>query len=173
MSRSISLNSRLSHDAEATDELEVVLLLLTHPDLDEPIRLSTDPTERLSVDPLAYGTRSTWQTDDDSPFLFVLASALLPDDQEDTPAASTITLEAVDNRIAEQLNSTIERATVDLAVVLASSPDQIEFESRGLKLIESSGNALEINLKLSRDPLTSEPWPAARMTRSRFPGLHK
>lgn len=173
MSRSISLNNRISHDAEATDELEVVLLLITHPDLDEPIRLSTDPTDRLSIEPLAYGTQSTWQTDDGSPFLFVLASSLLPDDQEEAPAAATITLEAVDNRIAEQLNSTIERATVDMALVLASSPDKLEFETRGLKLIESSGNASEVSLKLSRDPLTSEPWPSARMTRSRFPGLHK
>ncbi len=171
--RSVSLNARVSHDSEVTDETEVVLIRITHPGTYEVIRLSTDPTTRLSVDPLQYGTYSTWQTTDDSPFLFVLISTLVPDDVEDTPTSATLEFDNVDNQISELLRSTTDQATVDLAIVLANSPDFIETEWRGLKLISCEGDVLTVSLHMSRDPLTSEPYPRGRTTRGRFPGLRR
>ncbi|PTW61437.1 uncharacterized protein DUF1833 [Breoghania corrubedonensis] len=173
MPRLVSLNARSAQDATASDEVEVVLIRITHPDLDTTIRLSSDPTERLSLEPLTYGTRSTWQTDDGSPFLFVLLSTVLPDDQEETPPAATLILEVVDKDMAKPLRSTITRATVDFAVVLASDPDVIEAEWLGLELISAEGDSGQITLSISRDPITSEPWPSRRMTRDAFPGLHR
>lgn len=171
--RRVSLNARRSQDASASDEVEVILFKITHDDLDMPIRLSTDPTERISVDPLAYGTRSTWLTTDGSPFLFCLLSTMLPDDQEDQPQAASVVIEVVDREIAAMLRSTTKRAAVDMAVVLGSSPDLIEAEWRGLELITAEGDAGEIRLTISRDPITSEPYPARRMTRNVMPGLHR
>ena len=52
--RRISVNARSAHDAASTDEIEVVLIQIEHPQLAAPVRLSTDPTERISVDPLTY-----------------------------------------------------------------------------------------------------------------------
>lgn len=171
--RRVSLNARVAQDATASDEVEVILFKITHDDLEEPIRLSTDPTERLSIEPLSYGTRSTWLTDDGSPFLFCLLSAMLPDDQDDQPQAASVVIEAVDRDIAMLLRSTTKRATVDMAVVLASSPDLVEGEWRGLELITAEGDSGEIRLTISRDPITSEPYPARRMTRNVMPGLHR
>jgi hypothetical protein len=175
MSRKISLNARRAHDAVGSKEVEVVLLHITHPETNQIIRLSTDPTDRISYSPPAYGTRSTWMdanpADDDEAYLFILMSVLVPDDQEDSPPASQLVLEAVDNRIADVLRSTIQRATVHMALVLASTPDLVEQEWRNFRLVTSEGNA-DITLSISRDPVTAEPWPAGRMTRDRFPGLH-
>lgn len=171
--RRVSVNARLAHDAASSDEIEVMLVLIRHPSLAEPVRLSTDPTERLSTDPLTYGTRSRWQTTDGAPFLFALVSSTFPSDQEDRPASANLTFENVDNDIAKVLRSVTDRATVDIAVVLASSPDDIEAESRGLKLMVSEGDAGEVTLHFSRDPISAEPYPKDRMTRQRFPGLHK
>ncbi len=172
--RRVSLNARASQDASVSDEVEVMLIRITHPDLEAPLRLSTDPTERLSVEPLVYGTRSSWRSDDDgSPYLFALLGAMLPDDQEDQPQAATIVVEAVDRTIAEVLRSTTRRATVDLAVVLASAPHVVEAEWLGLELVSAEGDAGEIKLSISRDPITSEPYPARRMTRNVCPGLHR
>lgn len=171
--RRVSLTARTATDAIASDEVEVMLVMISHPALEAPVRLSTDPTERLSIDPLAYCTRSTWQTSDGSPFLFVLMSTTLPDDQEDQPQAATLMLEAVDHDMAKVLRSTIERARVDIAVVLASAPDTVEAEWLGLELVSSEGDAGEIRLSISRDPITSEPYPSRRMTRFAFPGLHR
>lgn len=174
MSRKISLNARMAHDAVGSKEVEVVLLHITHPETEQVIRLSTDPTERISLQPLSYGTRSSWlgSDPDDDAFLFVLLSVLLPDDQEEAPPAAQLVIEAVDNRIADALRSTLLRATVNMALVLASTPDLVEQEWNNFKLISAEGNADSISLSISRDPVTAEPWPAGRMTRDRFPGLH-
>ncbi len=173
--RKLSLNARMAHDAVGSKEVEVVLVQITHPETNQIIRLSTDPTERISYQPLSYGTRSDWlgadPEDDAEAFLFILMSAMLPDDSEDSAPAAQLVLEAVDNRIAEALRSTTLRATVSMAVVLASSPNKIEFEARNFRLVSAEGNAEAITLSISRDPITSEPWPAGRMTRERFPGL--
>ena len=171
--RRLSLTARAVPAAAASDEVEVVLVRITHPDLAAPIRLSTDPTERLSLDPLAYGTRSTWPDAGGEPYLFVLASALLPDDQEDGPQQAQLVLEVVDADMATPLRATTSRATVDMAVVYAGSPDVAEVEFRGLQLVGVEGDAGELRLSLSRDPITSEPWPFRRMTRGAFPGLHR
>lgn len=165
------MNARLASDGMAPDQVEVVLWHITHPDLSAPVRLSTDPTERLSVDPLRYGTRSTWQTEDGSPFYFIIASALVPDDKGDAPATAKIVLANVDSSIAVLLRSFVTPATVDMAVVLAATPDLVEFECLGLQLVSSEPNGDLVTLNLSREPLTAEPWPSGKMTRSRFPGL--
>lgn len=170
--RRLSLNARTALDADATDEIYVVLLRFTHPSLDKPVFLSTDPTERLSVEPLMYGTYSSWLNPDGEPFLFILASTMVPDDKEDAPAAATVILETVDKDMATVLRSIKDRATVDMAVVLASSTDVIEAEWTGLRLMTANGNASEITLLISRESIFEEPFPAGRMTRARFPGLH-
>ena len=58
MSRRVSLNARQAQIDPVSAEIDVVLIEITHPDLDAPIRLSTDNTERISDEPLIYGTRS-------------------------------------------------------------------------------------------------------------------
>ena len=176
MSRKISLNARLAHDAEGSKEVEVMLVQITHPETEQIVRLSTDPTDRISYNPLSYGTRSTWlgadPEDDEEVFKFILMSALVPDDQDDAPPSMQLVLEAVDNSVAEVLRSTTRRATVAMAVVLASTPDLIEMEYRNFRLINAEQSGDSVTLSISRDPVTSEPWPAGRMTRERFPGLH-
>jgi hypothetical protein len=148
--RKIALTRRLALDAAFDEDVEIVLVKITHDDLDEPVLLSSDPTTRLSLEPLLYGTNSAWNNPEGKPFLFMLMSTILPGDQDDTPAA-----------------------TVDMAVVLASDPQAVQMEQLGLKLVSADGNANEITLTVSRDPITAEPWPSGRMTRQRFPGLHK
>ena len=172
--RRVSLNARTMQDAQASAELYVLLLEIDHVDLPQPIRLSTDPTERLSSDPLLYGTRSTWRganpvTD---PYLWVIASALVPSDLDDTPASSTIVLEALDREMVRVVRSFTTRATIHMAVVLAETPDLIEGEWVDLQITSADIDAGEISLSISRDEIEQELFPAGRMTRGRFPGLH-
>lgn len=171
--RTLSLNARRSPDEEVSDTLEVILMKITHPDLDDPVRLSTDPTERITTEPLVYGTRSTWLTTDSSPFLFVSLAAQLPDDLEGTPQAGALVLEAVDNDVNIILRSTTTPATVDMAVVLAESPDQVEAEFRDLEMVSAEGGKDTITIQVTRELLSAEPWPSGRMTRARFPGQRR
>ena len=173
--RRVSLNARNAFDAATTDEVEVALIMIEHPDLDEPVRLSTDPSERISTDPLMYGTRTSWMGSNPAtePFLFIIASAELPSDLEDAPAAASIIIENVDSDIAGLLRSFADRPIVRMAVVLASSPDLIEVEFRGMVMTGSSGNAGEITIEISRAPIEEESVPMDRFTKDRFPGIFR
>lgn len=170
--KTISLNARRSHDADWSDDADVALIRITHPDLDAPVRLSTDPgREPVSFEPLLYGIHSTWLTDDGSPFLFALVNANPPGDADDGPQQASLTFSNVDNDIAKALRSFNDQATIDIGVVLAGSPDHVEAQFLGLKIVAASGEAEAVTLTISREPITAEPWPSGRMTRQRFPGL--
>lgn len=173
--RRLSLNARLAQDAEGSAEIETALILIEHPELAEPIRLSTDNTERISDDPLYFGTRSTWRGSNPitEPFLFVVASAILPGDAEDEPASARIVLENLDADMVELVRSFTDPADISIAVVLASSPDLVEAEFTGLRLVSAEITAGEITLALSRDEIELEMFPPGRMTRLNFPGLHR
>jgi len=173
MSRRLSLNARQAQIDPVSAEIEVVLIEVTHPDLEAPIRLSTDNTERLTEEPLVYGTRSSWRGANPAtdPYLWIVASAVLPDDADDAPAQAQIVLENLDARMVEVLRSYVGQATVAMAVVEAGTPDVIEAEWQDLRLTNAEGTASEITLSLSRDEIELEHFPSGRMTRQKFPGL--
>ncbi|SLN37944.1 hypothetical protein AQS8620_01415 [Aquimixticola soesokkakensis] len=173
--RRLSLNARMAQDAVATSEIEVILFEINHPDLDAPIRLSTDNAERISSDPLIYGTRSSWRGANPAtdPYLFVLASAVLPSDSQDDPGEARIVLDVLDAAYAEVLRSFTDLATIHIAGVLASSPDLIEEEVLDLQLSVAEIADTEISLTLSREEIELEYYPPGRMTRAKFPGLHQ
>lgn len=173
--RRLSLNARAAIDEIGTDALFVVLFEISHPDMEDgPIRLSTDNAERVSEDPLIYGTRSAWRGANPvtQPYLWIVASALLPSDQEDAPAAAQIAIENLDSEMVSLLRSFRTPATVNMAVVLAETPDLIEAEYLDLQLLSADITDAEILLSISRDEIELEPFPPGRMTRDRFPGLH-
>lgn len=174
--RKLSLNARMALDDDMLgDEIFVVLFEVSHPDLEDgPIRLSTDNADLIAEDPDVYGTRSTWRGADPAsdPYLWIVASALLPSDQEDAPAAAQVVLENLDIEMTRLLRSFRTPATVNIAVVLAQTPDVIEAEYLELELLSADISETEIQLSLSRDEIELEPFPAGRMTRDRFPGLH-
>lgn len=171
--RRVSLNARNALDRDASDEIEVTAIIIEHPLLEEPVRLSSDPTVRLSVDPLSYGTLSTWRTENGAPFKFILMDALVPDDNDDAPAQASLVLEVLDSSIAEILSSTTVQATCHMAIVLASSPDLVEAEWIGLQMTGGDIDSGQAALRFSMDALYDEPYPADRMTKDRYPGLHR
>lgn len=173
--RRLSLNARQAHDAANSDQVQVALIEISHPDLDGAVRLSTDPTERLGLEPLTYGTRSTWRGADPAtePFYWIVASTVLPSDKSDAPAAATLTLENLDVRTSAILRSFKDMATVSLAVVLASSPDVLEAEYTGMNLTDATMQDGDITLSFSRDQIELERFPLGTMSPATFPGLNR
>lgn len=171
--RRVSLNARIAWERDHADEVAVVLIRINHGSLAAPVRLSTDPSERTSIEPLAYGTRSTWLSGGPGKALydFVLLEAVLPGEQDGAPASATLMLENHDNDVVAALRSVADQARADIAVVLASSPDLVEYEVLDLRLTTAEGDTGTTQLTLTRDPLASEPCPAGRMSKTRFPGL--
>ncbi|MBY6117401.1 hypothetical protein KUW09_24630 [Mameliella alba] len=173
MSRTVSITARRHDEAQHSDEVEVLLMQFEHADLEAPIRISSDAT-RLSVDPLLYGTRSTWNGADPAtePYLFAFASYQMPGDQEDAPAAVRVILDLFDDTLVKKLRSTITPATAHLAVVYAASPNTVEIEYRGLEIGDISyGEQLVITS--SRRAIEERGVPRDLMTKDRFPGLFR
>lgn len=171
--RIVSLNTRLMQDTVSSGEIHAILFEINHPALDAPVRLSTDNTERLSVDPLYYGTRSTWRganpvTD---PYLWVVASALLPSDKEDAPAAGTLLLENLDRDMVRVVRSFTDLATIHMAVVLADSPNVPDLEYVGMEILSADIDNGIITLTFGRENIEKEPVPVDRFSRNLFPGL--
>jgi hypothetical protein len=172
MSRTLSLTARSHGQAAQPEDVEVVLMQFDHDDLDAPIRISSDPTERLSTEPLRYGTRSSWNGTDPqaAPFYFLAAGFELPGDQEDAPAAVRIVLDLFDATLVTLLRSVSTQGTAHLAIVFAASPDTVEIEFRDLR-ITTVEYGEQLVITCSRRPIEEEGVPAIRMTKDRFPGL--
>lgn len=173
MSRVVSLAARKAMEAGHTDEVEVVLIKITHPDLPTPIRVSSDNADVISTDPEPlFGTRSTWLTDDGSPFLLIAMGIELPDDDPEGVHESRLILEILDPEVTEALINTIVPARVDIAVVMASSPNFVEQQLLNLEMTAADGDGGFVTLSFSRQAIEEEPYPADRMTKLFFPGLH-
>ncbi|MCV9960380.1 hypothetical protein OIU34_00575 [Pararhizobium sp. BT-229] len=171
MTHSISPAARRAQDDIASDDYEVALLWIRHPDFLEDVFVSSDPTEVLSYEPYIMGTKSTWLGEEQS-FAFVSMGVDLPDDATDAPMQGSLVLDILDSDIANILTSTIEPATVDIALVMRSSPDFIERQFLGLLMSGAEGDGGSISLSFSRRHVLEEPCPADRTTKERFPGLH-
>ncbi|MDR6953779.1 hypothetical protein J2X65_003142 [Ancylobacter sp. 3268] len=167
MPRILSLNIRQAMEADSTDQVPVVLVKITHPDADGPIYLSTDPTERLSLEPLRYGTRSQGQE-----WEFVPMAARLPDETEEGVSTQLILENLGAGMVAAMMMST-EPGQIDFQLVLASSPELIEEEYLGLFAFAAQADLDQIEISIARESEEMEPCPADRMTASQFPGLFR
>lgn len=166
----VSLSMRASAYAEETPDVAIVLVTITHPSLAAPVYLSSDPTQRLSVDPLAYGTISNGVT-----YQFVLMSAIVPGDGNDTSSKAQLELENVESDMVKVMRSFTDYATVDFKLVMASNPDFVERHFPDRRIAKATATAEKVTLDIIRWPIEMESimesWPSGRQTRSRFPGL--
>ena len=152
--------------AQETGEAVITLLTVTHDSLATPIRLSSDPTVRLSDDPLSYGTISRDET-----YLFLPFEVTLGDDRDDVPTRVELRLDNADRALVGLLREVSSPPVIEVEMVLSGSPDLVEVSLPALRLADVRYDAAGISAELVVDGLQGEPYPAARFDRSRFPGL--
>ncbi|MEH2705231.1 hypothetical protein ABIF21_000016 [Bradyrhizobium elkanii] len=167
----LSLSFRQAFNAEATDDVPIVLVALTPNDGGETVYLSSDPTQRLSEDPLRYGTISKGPDGQTREYEFVLMAMAWPDDQEASPPATSLTFDNVAEDMAATARSVTPgtQADVVMSLVTSSDPDFVE-ETYLMKATGATYDAQSVSLSVSREPIETEPYPAQRMTKQRFPG---
>lgn len=168
MPKYVSLTLREALFAQHTGEVAVVLATLEHDDFEEPLRFSSDATQRLSDDPLIYGTISQSLT-----YYFAMMTAILPHDDEKRPPYVTLVFDNVGSDIVSQIRSIQTPIAVTLRVVLASAPNNIEEIFTDLHTTDFSWSEGQVTLECSQDPLMTEPCPAHRMVKPFAPGLFK
>ncbi|MBB3297906.1 MULTISPECIES: DUF1833 family protein [unclassified Rhizobium] len=166
MSRNVSDRFREVVYAQETDEVVICLLTVTHEDLGTPIYLSSDPTERLSDDPLIYGTNSRGNE-----YLFLPFEFTLPDDDSDSPPRVQLSMDNTDRSLVTILRSIATPADIKVELVLASDLSTIEIQLPALQLSDVTMDDGRISATLVADALINEPHPAQLFTPGSFPGL--
>jgi hypothetical protein len=151
---------------QETDEIPVLLLTITHPDLAETIRISSDNADLLDYEQQLRGTISRVQE-----YNFLPMSASLPEEGDDASNTIQITVDNVSQKLTVPLKSTVTPATVTAEIVLASAPDDVEVTFPDFELTSADVNAGSVKLSLSVDVMASEPYPADNFTPSAFGGL--
>ncbi|OCC01716.1 hypothetical protein BA190_27530 [Labrys sp. WJW] len=164
--RTLSARFRAALYRENMEEVPAMLITITHPDLTTPLHFSSDPTERISTEPLLYGTVSRG-----TQYNFVPFQVTLPADQDDAPPTIDITLSVVGREAVPLLRSAIEPPSVTLEIILAQYPDDVEAVFPDFDLVSASYGGDSATISLAIDSMASEPFPAGSFTPSYFPGM--
>lgn len=168
MPRALSTNFLRGAFAQETGICPIFLLTITHPSLAQPIRISSDPTERITetATDVIYGTKSRGND-----FIFFPFMLTLPSDEDDGPQNMQLTLDNVTREYASILRTISGPPSVTSEIVLSESPDIVEASWPDFLLTEAIGDATTITGTLALESLTREPYPALCFTPSYFPAL--
>jgi len=179
VSRQVSGAFQAAANAEQTGEVVVILLTITHADMEETVRISNDPTQRLDLtsgsesegsegaggQPV-YGTISRGET-----YLYIPFQLTLPQEQDQSPPAARIVLENVGQELIGLLRSTSTPAQVLIEILLASDLETVEVTFPTLDLAQADYDAGQATLDLVVDYLANEPYPSGNFDPASFPGL--
>jgi hypothetical protein len=157
MPKSLSTTAKQAIFSQTSDEVFLVLVTVDHPDMAQPIRVTSD-----GVDTISRGNTFI-------PFPFSLT---LPSESEDSPPRAILSISNVNLSVITE----IRKASVDpppsvlIEIVLASDPDTVEVTTPTFELQNVSYTAAAIQGNLGVESLVGEPFPAGRITPANFPG---
>lgn len=154
--RSVSDVFLAAANAQTTAEIPIILLVIDHPTLSDPIRVCHN-TENVTHDGETYYA---------FPFLIDL-----PADRDDELPRVTLTIDNTDRSIIPTLRTITTPPTVTMSVVLHGTPDVIEAGPYEFTLREMTYNAGSIQGFLSYEAILDEPFPGDEFIPPYFPGL--
>ena len=170
MVRTITPAIREYIEAQASPNVLLGFLTISHRNLIHPVRVVSDPLG-FTVGGLEFIG---------CPFEFQLLT------DEDQAPTTQIRIQNVDRRIGEAIRTVTDRAQVmlearstadfDLSVVPREElpgGSSVIYGFRHFDLIDVTVNALEVTGTVMLRDYTQEPWPGKRATQSRTPGLFR
>ena len=166
----VSLNFRQEAYAAETGRVLIALMTITHDDLAEPIRISSDPTERIAEyttdAEVVYGTVSRSEN-----YIFFPIRIKLPDDTDDGPGEMTIELDNIHRQYIETIRTILSPAKFKVEIVMDDSLDVVEASWPEFLLTNVRYDASIITGTLKLELLEREPFPAGSFSPSYFPAL--
>lgn len=141
--------------AQHSSDPFLVLLTITHDDLEEPIYVVRNNKAVVSRGNtyLAY------------PF-----EIELPTDTDQSPGAR-ISIANVSRRIGKAIESLLTAPTVKIEIVLASALDSVERTWDEFTMINSSYDAMTVTATLAHVSYWNEAWPKKTIRPALYPGL--
>lgn len=165
-----SLNFREAAYAQETGRVLIALITLSHIDLIDDIRISTDPTQELTEfttdTQKVYGTISNSKT-----YIFLPVRIKLPDDTDEGPGEMQLEIDNVHRAYTKTIRSVQTPVICRVDLVLDNALNTIEGSWPEFKLTNITYNATTITGTLRLETLETEPYPAGAQTPSYFKGL--
>lgn len=165
---SISVNFREAAYASETARVPILLITFSHADMVTPIRISSDPTERLIVtdELVVYGTSS--RGDD---YAFLPMRFKLPDDGESGPGDMQIEIDNVDRGLIQTIREIFSPISVRVEIVMDNATGVVDVEWPEYMLTGIQYDATTITGTMTLENLTREPFPGVSFTPSTAPGV--
>ena len=163
-----SLNFRQAAYAAETGRVIIALITIDHADLLEPIRICTNPTERIHEyeNDIVYGTVSRGDN-----YIFLPMRLQIPSDTDEGPGNMVMEFDNVHRSYTEIIRSIFTPPTVKVELVLDNDPDTVEVTWPEFIWINIYYDALVIRGTLSLETLEREPFPSGTFSPASFPGL--
>jgi hypothetical protein len=165
-----SLNFREAVFAQETGRVPIALITLSHADLTDDIRISTDPTQELteftSDTQKVYGTISSGKT-----YIFLPVRIKLPDDTDEGPGEMQLEIDNVHRAYIETIRSVQTPVICRVDLVMDNALDTIDASWPEFKMTDIVYNATTITGTLRLETLEAEPYPAGSFVPSYFSGL--
>jgi hypothetical protein len=167
-----SLNFRQAAYAPETGRVIIALITIDHPELATPIRISTDPTARLTGEgytddtDVVYGTVSRSNT-----FVFLPVKIGLPNDTDEGPGEMTLEIDNIHRQYTATIRTITTPPTVQVELVLDNALDTVEAQWPEFLLTDIKYNATVITGTLKLETLEREPFPAGSFSPAYFGGL--
>jgi hypothetical protein len=158
--------------ASETSEALILLITITNPsDPANPIRLADGYTNRIAS--LTTDTDVTYGvTSNSKDYLFLPMQIVLPGELEAGAAQCSLILNFVTREAIDIIRTHLTSpVSVQIDLVLASSPDRVETSFSGFKITNVTYNADQITFDLNMVSLSREPFPCFTFTPANFPGL--
>ena len=158
--------------ASETPEAVILLVTITNPATPTtPIRLADGYTGRLASlttdAEIIYGV-----TSNSKDYLFLPMQIALPGEEEAGAAQCSLILNFVTPEAIELIRTHLTSpVSVQIDLVLASSPNTVEATFTGFKITNVTYNADQITFNLNMVSLSREPFPCFTFTPANFPGL--
>jgi hypothetical protein len=156
MSREVTSTTLDALFAQQTDKIVLLLLTISHTDLDTPIRVVNN-TQNI--------------TSRGNEYIGFPFSIELPGSSADQLPRVQLTICNVDRQIIIACRSITGPPTVTLEAIRADDPDTLLLESYEFQLIDIEADALVVTGTLAFEPILDEPYPGYRFTPEFFPGL--
>lgn len=163
--RSVSNSLKAAVNAPETDEVFILLLTLTHPDLEEPIRVCDNGMGTLPVSGV-WGTASRGDE-----FVQIPMDFMLPGEGENQSPFSRIRIDNVSREVTKAVRSITSAPAVKAEVVIASDPDVVEISLDGFNLLSVTYDQFYVEGTMSVEQFEDEPFPGDRYMPSSTPGI--
>lgn len=163
----VSLNFKEKTFAQETDDVFIVLITLYSDELEEPIRLCSDPYQKLpELGENIYGLYSNAET-----YVFLPFEIWLPRDDKSGTVSAKLSIDNINRTIIETARSVTRPVSVRIQCVLSSNLDFVELEYDNFTLSNVKYDVSRVDGDLTLDYWGLEPFPSGRFTPANFPGL--